>query len=163
MLRALPPPQKEQRVTATELFVFVCPLKHGAQHVSQQRRKSVCRRIQRDSTSHKLLHATANKLHACVCAFARSRSQRGGGDDTVRKCSVPAGRLNIQEERVATKREPWRPGGAGRNFLWCQNIATPLAAVWYHFTVLLPPLWSPRFPMCDWKCVCVFSTNLWMM
>lgn len=107
------------------------------------------------------MHLQINCTHASVRLHAPDL--RGGGDDTVRKCSVPAGRLNIQEERVATKRELWRPGGAGRNFLWCQNIATPLAAVWYHFTVLLPPLWSPRFPMCDWKCVCVFSTNLWMM
>lgn len=48
------------------------------------------------------MHLQINCTHASVRLHAPDL--RGGGDDTVRKCSVPAGRLNIQEERVATKR-----------------------------------------------------------
>lgn len=73
------------------------------------------------------------------------------------KCSIPAVRLNIREERVTTKQGSCKscslPGELKGIFCGAKTLQTTLAAVWYHFTIVLR-LWSSRFPMCERKHVC---------
>lgn len=91
-----------------------------------------------------------------LCWSPRGRKAGRGlwhSDETLHPSSQTKHKGGKAHNKTRLLQELQPPGGVERNFLWCQNIANPLAVVCYHITEL--QLWPSRFLMCDWKCVCV--------